>query len=78
MHNPTSALENDTLKLLWDLDIKTNHLISARRPGLKKQKKRTSKILNFAVLTDHRVKLKESEKKNKYLDLASELKHYGI
>ena len=28
----------------------------------------------FAVLADHRIKLKESEKKNKYLDLAKELK----
>ena len=28
----------------------------------------------FAVPADHRVKLKESEKKDKYLDLARELK----
>ena len=30
--------------------------------------------MNFAVLADHRVKLKESEKKDEYLDLARELK----
>ena len=30
--------------------------------------------MDFAVLADHRVKLKESEKKDKYLDLARELK----
>ena len=30
--------------------------------------------VDFAVLADHRVKLKESEKKEKYLDLAGELK----
>ena len=30
--------------------------------------------MDFAVPVDHRVKLKESEKKNKYLDLAWELK----
>ena len=30
--------------------------------------------MNFGVLADHWVKLKESEKKNKYLDLARELK----
>ena len=30
--------------------------------------------MDFAVLTDHRVKLKEREKKDKYLDLARELK----
>ena len=36
--------------------------------------KKTYKIVDFAVLADHRVKLKKNEKKNKYLDLARELK----
>ena len=31
-------------------------------------------IFDFAVLADHRIKLKECEKKDKYLDLARELK----
>ena len=30
--------------------------------------------MNFAILADHRVKLKESEKKDKYIDLAREQK----
>ena len=30
--------------------------------------------MNFAVPTDHRIKLKESEKKDSYLDLARESK----
>ena len=30
IHNPTSVLENDTYKLLWNFDIQTDHLISAR------------------------------------------------
>ena len=34
MHNPASVLENDTHKLLWDFDIQTDHLISARRPDI--------------------------------------------
>ena len=34
MHKTESVLENDTLKLLWDFDIQTYHLISARRPDL--------------------------------------------
>ena len=67
-----------THKLLWDFDIQTDHLISARRPGLiiinKKKKKRICKIVDFAVPADHRIKLKECEKKYKYLDLARELK----
>ena len=38
------------------------------------QQKRICKIVDFAILTDHRIKLKECEKKDKYLDLARELK----
>ena len=34
----------------------------------------TGKIVDFAVLADHRIKLKEYEKRDKYLDLARELK----
>ena len=72
MHSPTSVLENDTHKLLWDYDKQTEHLISARRPDLiiVNKKKRTCKIVDFAVPADHSVKLKENEKKDKYLDLA--------
>ena len=43
------------------------------RPSESQQKKRTSKIMNFAVPADHRVKLKKNEKRDKYLDLAREL-----
>ena len=38
------------------------------------RKKRTCKTVDFAIPADHRVKLKENEKKNKYLDIAKELK----
>ena len=33
-----------------------------------------SKIVDLAVLADHRIKLKECEKKSKYLELARKLK----
>ena len=73
MHNPAPVRENDTFKLLWDFDIQTDHLISARRPDLiiiNKQKKKICKI----VPVYHRIKLKEYEKRDKYFDLARELK----
>ena len=56
-------------KLLWGFNIHTDHLISARRPDLIiiNKKKRTCKIVDFAVPA-------ECEKKDKYLDLAKELK----
>ena len=34
MYNPEFVLENETHKLLWDFEIQTDHLISARRPDL--------------------------------------------
>ena len=48
-----------------------DHLISARWPT----KKRICKIIDFAVPDDHRIKLKECENKDKYLDLARKLKN---
>ena len=71
MHNPVFDLENATHNLLWDLEIHTDHLISARRPDLIiiNQKKRTGKIVDFSV------KLKESEQKDKYLDLLGNWKN---
>ena len=38
------------------------------------KKKKICKVVDFAVPADHRIKLKESEKKDKYIDLARELK----
>ena len=75
MHKPAVVLENDTHKLLWDFDIQKDHLISSTRPDqiLINRKKRELAIF-FSVLADQRIKLKESEKKDKYLDLARELK----
>ena len=79
MDNPRVVLENNTHKLLWDFNIHMNHLILARRPDLIiiNKKMRTYKIVDFAVPADHRIKLKECEKKDKYIDLARELKKLG-
>ena len=74
MHNPASVLENDAHQLFWDIWM--DHLISATRPDLIiiKRKKWICKIVDPAVLADYKIKLKECEKKYKYLDLARELK----
>ena len=77
MHNPAPVLENDTHKLVWAFNIQTDDLISARRPDLiiiNKRKKKICKIVDFALPADHRIKLKEYEKRDKYLDFARELK----
>ena len=75
MHNPRPVLENDTHKLLWDFYIHMDHLISDRRPDQSnKSNEIIFKIVDFAVPADHRIKLKECEKKAKYLDLTIESK----
>ena len=57
MYKPESVLENETHKILWDL-----------------QDKRICHRVNLDIPTDHRVKRKESEMTDKYLDLAGKLK----
>ena len=56
MHNLESVLENETHRLPWDFEIKTDLPISARRPNLEivNKKKRAYRIVDFAVPADHR------------------------
>ena len=69
MRNPKSVQEYETSKIHRDFEIQTDHLISARQPGLvtiDKKKKRNSRIIDFAVPAEHKIKIKESEKRDKY------------
>ena len=66
---PAPVLENDSHKILCDFKIK-----KTRPHNNQQKKKRIWKIVNFAVPADHRINLKEIEKKDKCLDLARELK----
>ena len=77
MHKPESIRENETHKILWDLEIQTDHLIPARRPDLvivnKKKINRSFRIVNFSILADYsenQRKRKKKTKKPQYLDLA--------
>ena len=55
------------------LIYKTDYLISARRPDLIIiNKKKICKNCRLRCPADHRIKLKECEKRDKYLDLARE------
>ena len=76
MHNPASVHETETHKLLWDFDIPTGHPIWARRLDIVtiNKKKINCRTLNSAVPAVYRIKLKENEKKDKYLDLSRELR----
>ena len=52
-----SVLESEDYKILWDFSIQTDHVIETRRPGLVvvDKKRRTCKIIDFAVPGDSRI-----------------------
>ena len=58
MYNPEYILENKMHKILCDFEIQMDYL-----------KKRIFQIVNFTILTNHRIKLKKNKKRDKYLDL---------
>ena len=60
---------------MWDFSIQTDHVIEARRLDLAvvDKKRRTCKIIDFAVSGDSRIEEKEREKIEKYQDLRREL-----
>ena len=58
------------------IEIQTDHLISIRRTDsvIVSKKKKTCRIVDSAVLAKHRVKIKESEKRDEDLYIVRELK----
>ena len=67
--------ENETLDILRYFEIRTDDRTESRRPNqvIIKEKRKTWHLVDFAVLEDFKVNMKEKERK-KYLDLAWELK----
>ena len=63
-------LDAQTSLDFWDTNRSLN-LSQTTRPIC--NKKKTDRIVDFTVPYDHRIKLKEGEKKDKYLDLSREL-----
>ena len=46
-----NVLENETHEILWDFDLQMDHLIPAK-------KRRTCRLVDFAIQADDRVKIK--------------------
>ena len=59
---------------LWHTHGSPNLGQKTRSYNNQQKKKKICKIVNFAVPADHRIKLKECKNKDKYIDLAKELK----
>ena len=81
MHNAAPVLENDTHKTpmgLWHTNESPNLGQKTRSyNNQQKKKKKEKKTVDIAVPADHRIKLKECEKRDMYLDLAWELEKLG-
>ena len=74
-HVPEKVIENDKAKLLWDYDVRTDHVIQARRPDIILINKEHQKVslIDIAIPWDTRVKDKNREKIEKYQDLKMEV-----
>ena len=75
-HSPKSVEENEEVKLMWHFTIQTDRKIHHRRPDLVIQKKKANETIfvDIAVPRDSSVLQKETEKYEKYQDLARERK----
>ena len=71
MPEPEPFLKNEMHKILWDSKIQIDHLITARRPD---RVMNQPKSVGFEVQAGYRVKIKDNQLREKYLDLARELK----
>ena len=65
-------------EVLWNFEILRNQQILARKSDIvlihkKKKRKNTFHLMDFVVPVDYKVKIKEIETINEYLDLAREL-----
>ena len=75
-HVPEGAVENEEVKVLWNIDVQCDNVMGARRPDkiLIDKKERKGLIIDIAVPADVRVREKEREKMRKYQDLKREIR----
>ena len=74
MNKPAPVLENKTHKLQWDFNIHTDHLFWARRPDLIIINNKKENFQNCRLCCPGWPQNKTERKRDKYLDLARELK----
>ena len=65
-HNAEKVTKNDKVKILWDFNIQTDHMIQARWPDIVVKDKELGHtcIVDIAVLGDARVENKEKKWRN--------------
>jgi len=75
LHKPQAVTETERVKILWDFEIRTDHIIPARRPDMVviDKEHKIATITDVAVPSDRNIKDKEVEKVQKYQDLRLEI-----
>jgi len=75
-HMAEPIIETESVKILWDMNIQTDHVIVHRRPDIIVVDKDNTRalLIDIAVPADAGVEEKEHEKMDRYQDLAKELK----
>ena len=70
-HGPEAVVENEEIKLLWDMRIQTDKVLKNNKPDilLMDKIKRKVQIIDTACPFDTRVLEKENEKITNYQDL---------
>ena len=73
-HIPERAVENEQVKVLWDINVQCDNVVEARRPDIILIDKKEQKgiITDIAVPADVKVGEKEREKVEKYQDFKRE------
>ncbi len=76
LHCSRSVVDTPEITIIWDMQIQTDHYISANKPDIivKNKVKKFCMIIDIAVPSDYNVVQKKAEKKTKYKALEIEIK----
>ena len=75
-HAPEDVIENEEVKILWDVMIQCDREIKAKKPDIVvvNKNERSCAIIDIAIPGDIRVSEKEKEKIERYQELKREIK----
>ena len=75
-HTPEGVVENEEMKILWDVMIQCDREIKARKPDIVvvNKNERSCAIIDIAISGDTRVSEKEKKKMERYQELKEEIK----
>ena len=74
-HQPETVTENETVTILWDMQVHTDRTIKANKPDIiiKNKKEKTCMLIDMTVPSDRNTSVKVAEKLSKYKDLEIEI-----